>query len=68
MSEAVVKCSFCGKDQYLVAKVVVSKVPEAAICDECVPFIAEVIEEEIERDRQKSREQDQAGCSENFFG
>ena len=48
-SEEVVRCSFCGKAQAQVRKLIAG--PNGAfICDECVDICAEIIEEELEND------------------
>jgi len=39
------KCSFCGKDQEAVRKLVAG--PGVYICDECIELCAEIVEEEI---------------------
>lgn len=48
-SDDKVRCSFCGKSQEQVRKLIAG--PEGAfICDECVDICAEIIEEELEQD------------------
>jgi len=48
-SEEVVRCSFCGKAQAQVRKLIAG--PNGAyICDECIELCAEIIEEEFEMD------------------
>ena len=39
------KCSFCGKDQDAVRKLVAG--PGVYICDECIELCNEIIEEEV---------------------
>src|SRR5699024_11012495 len=39
------KCSFCGKDQESVRKLVAG--PGVYICDECIELCTEIVEEEI---------------------
>src|SRR5690625_7138552 len=39
------KCSFCGKDQESVRKLVAG--PGVYICDECIELCSEIVEEEI---------------------
>ena len=40
-----VKCSFCGKSQEVVEKIIAG--PGVFICDECVGLCQDIIEEEI---------------------
>lgn len=48
-SDSKVRCSFCGKPQEQVRKLIAG--PNGAfICDECVDICSEIIEEEFERD------------------
>lgn len=44
------KCSFCGKDQEAVRKLVAG--PGVYICDECIDLCAEIVEEEIGADEE----------------
>ena len=41
-----VRCSFCGKSQDSVKKIVAG--PGVYICDECVQICAEIVDEELE--------------------
>ena len=41
----IVKCSFCGKSQKQVKKVIAG--PGVYICDECIDLCKEIIEEEV---------------------
>lgn len=41
---SVVKCSFCGKPQQVVAKLIAG--PDVYICDECVSLCVDVMSEE----------------------
>ena len=41
----IVKCSFCGKSQKQVKKVIAG--PGVYICDECIDLCNEIIEEEV---------------------
>ena len=43
--ERIVKCSFCGKPQEVVKKIIAG--PGVYICDECVTLCQDIIEEEI---------------------
>ena len=51
MSEGadLLKCSFCGKSQKLVKKLIAG--PGVYICDECIDLCNEIIEEELSRVR-----------------
>ena len=40
-----VKCSFCGKPQEVVKKIIAG--PGVYICDECIALCQDIIEEEI---------------------
>lgn len=46
--KGLVKCSFCGKTQDQVRKIVAG--PGVYICDECIELCMEIVEEETERD------------------
>ena len=49
-NEPKVRCSFCGKTQEQVHKLIAG--PNGTyICDECVEICSEIIEEEVARDR-----------------
>lgn len=51
--EEIVRCSFCGKAQAQVRKLIAG--PNGAyICDECIEVCAEIIEEEFEYEEQES--------------
>ncbi len=43
------KCSFCGKSQEQVKKLVAG--PGVYICDECIELCNEIIEEELHEDK-----------------
>ena len=42
-------CSFCGKSQKNVKKLIASPNGEAYICDDCVRVCADIIQEEVEK-------------------
>jgi len=44
-AEALLKCSFCGKSQKQVKKLIAG--PQVYICDECIDLCNEIIEEEL---------------------
>lgn len=44
--ERIVKCSFCGKPQEVVKKIIAG--PGVYICDECIGLCSNIIEEEVE--------------------
>ena len=44
-NERIVKCSFCGKPQEVVKKIIAG--PGVYICDECIALCQDIIEEEI---------------------
>ena len=52
--ERIVKCSFCGKPQEVVKKIIAG--PGVYICDECIALCQDIIDEEVydlpERDAQ----------------
>jgi len=41
-------CSFCGKSQAQVQKLIAGNKKDVYICDECVDLCAELLEEEFE--------------------
>ncbi|MEX2551261.1 MAG: ClpX C4-type zinc finger protein, partial [Nitriliruptoraceae bacterium] len=43
--DALLKCSFCGKSQKQVKKLIAG--PGVYICDECIDLCNEIIEEEL---------------------
>ena len=47
--EDIVRCSFCGKTQAQVRKLIAGP-NNTFICDECVEVCAEIIDEELEQD------------------
>lgn len=49
------KCSFCGKDQESVRKLVAG--PGVYICDECIDLCTEIVEEEIGDDEEMEMEE-----------
>ncbi len=50
-----IRCSFCGKTQDQVNRLIAG--PNGAyICDECVDICAEIVDEELERDYRKRKE------------
>ncbi len=56
-NDSKVRCSFCGKPQEQVRKLIAG--PNGAfICDECVDICSEIIEEELERDESELLEPD----------
>jgi len=56
-SDSKVRCSFCGKPQDQVRKLIAG--PNGAfICDECVDICSEIIEEEFERDEAELQAED----------
>ena len=46
VNEKQIKCSFCGKSQEQVRRLIAG--PDVYICDECVEICAEIVEEDIE--------------------
>jgi ATP-dependent protease Clp ATPase subunit len=46
MSESAMLCSFCGKSQHEVRKLIVG--PEVFICDECVAFCTAYVQKEMQ--------------------
>src|SRR5690625_4922445 len=48
------KCSFCGKDQESVRKLVAG--PGVYICDECIELRSEIVEEEIGAEEKEKKE------------
>ena len=55
IDESRLKCSFCGKTQDQVKKLIAG--PEVYICDECIDICAEIIDEEFsEADTTDDRE------------
>ncbi|MBW2036671.1 MAG: ATP-dependent Clp protease ATP-binding subunit ClpX [Deltaproteobacteria bacterium] len=50
MSESTLRCSFCGKSQDEVKKLIAG--PAVYICDECIELCNEIIEEEYEKEAQ----------------
>ncbi len=49
-------CSFCGKSQSQVRKLIAGNVKDVYICDECVELCSELLEEELERDTKEGLE------------
>src|SRR5271167_2109228 len=47
-SSELVKCSFCGKSQKQVKKLIAG--PTVFICDECIDLCNDIIEEEVEEE------------------
>ena len=47
MEQTPPKCSFCGKSQMAVRKLIGSQSNDAYICDECIDLCNEIIIEEI---------------------
>ena len=50
------KCSFCGKTQDQVKKLIAG--PEVFICDECVELCNEILDEEFFEAKEKKGEKD----------
>jgi hypothetical protein len=48
VSPAGLRCSFCGKPQSQVLKLIAGPTPAVAICNECVQLCGEIIAEESE--------------------
>lgn len=53
--ESRLKCSFCGKTQDQVKKLIAG--PEVYICDECVELCNEILDEEFFEGKEKSKEE-----------
>ena len=53
--ERIVKCSFCGKPQEVVKKIIAG--PGVYICDECIALCQDIIEEEIYETEEPEKEQ-----------
>ena len=53
--ERIVKCSFCGKPQEVVKKIIAG--PGVYICDECIALCQDIIEEEIYETEESATEQ-----------
>lgn len=49
-------CSFCGRTQERVRKMIASPSSDAYICDECIELCAEILEEELEADEEQQLE------------
>ena len=49
--ERIVKCSFCGKPQEIVKKIIAG--PGVYICDECIALCQDIIEEEVYETEEK---------------
>ena len=49
--ERIVKCSFCGKPQEVVKKIIAG--PGVYICDECIALCQDIIDEEIYEPEEK---------------
>ena len=54
-SSKLLHCSFCGKNQNEVAKLIAG--PSVFICDECVDLCNEIISDELEEKSSKSKEE-----------
>jgi len=52
--ERIVKCSFCGKPQEVVKKIIAG--PGVYICDECIALCQDIIEEEIYETEEKQEQ------------
>lgn len=52
-SEKLLYCSFCGKSQHEVRKLIAG--PSVFICDECVDLCNDIIKEEVQADAQSNR-------------
>ena len=52
----VLKCSFCGKTQHQVLKLIAG--PGVYICDQCVDLCNDIIEEEVGDRRARALDQD----------
>ena len=53
-TEKVLYCSFCGKSQHEVRKLIAG--PSVFVCDECVELCNDIIREELEEKAEKTRE------------
>ena len=51
MSGKLLYCSFCGKSQHEVRKLIAG--PSVFICDECVDLCNDIIREEVQEDQQR---------------
>ena len=49
--ERIVKCSFCGKPQEVVKKIIAG--PGVYICDECISLCQDIIDEEVYETEEK---------------
>ena len=58
---AKIRCSFCGKDQYQVRKIIAG--PAVNICDECIDLCNDIIYEEVDREQQQQEQEDEALCT-----
>ncbi len=52
--ERIVKCSFCGKPQEVVKKIIAG--PGVYICDECIALCQDIIDEEVFEPQEKSEQ------------
>ncbi len=52
--ERIVKCSFCGKPQEVVKKIIAG--PGVYICDECIALCQDIIEEEVYEPEEKEEQ------------
>ena len=43
-----IRCSFCGKTQDQVRKLIAGTRSDVYICDECIELCSEILEEELE--------------------
>ncbi len=55
--EAHLKCSFCGKSQEQVRKLIAG--PGVYICDECIDLCNEILDEELLETQDKTRQNNQ---------
>ena len=55
-NERIVKCSFCGKPQEVVKKIIAG--PGVYICDECIALCQDIIEEEVYDNEEKFEQVD----------
>ena len=61
VKEALLRCSFCGKTQKQVKKLIAG--PGVYICDECIDLCNEIIEEELSENMGHNIQIDQQSAS-----
>ena len=63
-SDSRLKCSFCGKTQDQVKKLIAG--PEVYICDECVELCNEILDEEFFENKEKDAESGEQSIEEEL--